>query len=228
MRDANILSAHMKNNNLAFTLIELLVVIAIIAILAGLLLPALASSKARAKQIACLNNLKQINIGIRVWAHDNSDKYPWNLLPSEGGTQDAADWTDHFRACSNELGTPLILVCSADIAKKGTNSWNFLSGDANVSYFFGANATEKMPQTILLGDSNVTGGDGGLDPKWSVYLGSSIDAAWDKTIHVKKGNIALVDGSVQLTKTENLRAQISASLAGGLTNVIFSKPRGVF
>ena len=55
----------------AFTLIELLVVIAIIAILAGLLLPVLAASKAKSRQIACTNNLKQFALCVAMYANES-------------------------------------------------------------------------------------------------------------------------------------------------------------
>jgi hypothetical protein len=91
----------------------------------------------------------------------------------------------------------------------------------------GLKAEELKPQTMISGDANVTGGGGGFDPQWSRFLGASIDAAWDKTLHVRAGNLAMTDGSVQATKTAALRSAINQALASGLTNVVFSKPRGV-
>src|SRR5438046_2639391 len=107
------------NRKRAFTLIELLVVIAIIAILAALLIPAVSAAKTKAQQMVCINNLRQINLGVRMYSDDAADKTP----RTPGSTNSPGlNWTGYKDLMKSYVGLngassqqDKVFACPADV-----------------------------------------------------------------------------------------------------------------
>tara|TARA_B100000029_G_C17585720_1_gene961075 strand:+ start:1653 stop:2390 length:738 start_codon:yes stop_codon:yes gene_type:complete len=108
-----------KTNHRGFTLVELLVVIAIIAILAGLLLPALAKSKSKAIQVHCLSNMKQMGLGLFLYSDDYNGYLPSNFHHNENPE---FNWTDALSPYLGEVDA--IRFCGADPRKKEKKELN--------------------------------------------------------------------------------------------------------
>jgi prepilin-type N-terminal cleavage/methylation domain-containing protein len=113
----------------AFTLVELLVVLAVIGLLAALLLPGISSATERARSIACLSNLKQVGIALRLYLDESQERFP--VMQNGGRNLPPLPGTGVREVLGGKLGNIRVLKCPSDREKwyEETGSsyfWNFL------------------------------------------------------------------------------------------------------
>ena len=209
--------------NRAFTLIELLTVVAIIAILAALLLGSLAGSKERAKRIACLSNMRQLNTAVLMYADDNRENLPIGVTDGQNEYPPVVP-TNTFKALIKYASSPVIGCpgLPAPFVLGGYRydpfgyviGFNYLGGhtllrDANLFSIYGWQSpiTLSDPGTLaVLSELNVWTPTGSQTvaphgPNGAIYQpgdATNPDAAGrsSKSIGAVGGNVATLDGAV--------------------------------
>ena len=199
-----------------------------LAVVAGMMLPALSQAKNQAKnkaaRIKCVNNLKQVGLAFRVFANDNDDKFPWRTNNFSEATANLP-W-QHFEAMSNELGSAKILMCPGDRQRLANIVMDFSATpgiglldrrNSAVSYTVGVNADETAPNVPLSHDRNV-----GYAESKSIKIAGYAEglqqlhpaAYWvqgpkgDAAHHDQAGNMALSDGAVMQQPSAGLQQQL--------------------
>jgi hypothetical protein len=215
-----------KDKARALTRIEVLIIVAVLVVLAALFVPAVLKSTARSSRINCVNGLRQVGLGFRVWAGDNGEKYPMQISVTNGGTMELVQSGvvfPHFQVMSNELNTPKILFCPNETDRTRKMATIFappavarggeqvlFASDKNTSYFVGVDADQTSAAMFLAGDRNLEI-DGVPAKPGIVSITTNHAVGWTRAMHNRQGNILLSDCSVQSLNGEWLARAVQAT-----------------
>jgi prepilin-type N-terminal cleavage/methylation domain-containing protein/prepilin-type processing-associated H-X9-DG protein len=177
-----------------FTLIELLVVIAIIAILAAMLLPALAQARAKAQQISCLNQEKQINLGFMMYVQDNAERWPSMYWGGANWEPNNIWWGGEVK---QYVGDDKLFLCPSKSDTVCSYIYNIYLNGRGV-------ATINNPTTLTtVGDSSGNGWwgiDGITMVPYLTAAGALNTACRLKDVHNSGANFGFVDGHAEWQK----------------------------
>jgi hypothetical protein len=215
----------MKHSTRAFTRIELAASVAALALLGALAAPILATTRSDAERAGCMNNLRQIGRGVRLWASDHQERVSWRTLTSDGGTlpdtgiKVAAAWFEFSYALSNFVTSPRVLVCPADSQAIVAPSWGSIIStnyrSSVLSYSLGLEVLPESPRSLMAFDYNIRPSSYGAATcsarvnNAGSLLGPDTSVGWTNGIHVNSGDVLLNDGSVVVTDSTSLRKTLA-------------------
>jgi prepilin-type N-terminal cleavage/methylation domain-containing protein/prepilin-type processing-associated H-X9-DG protein len=184
-----------------FTLIELLVVIAIIAILAAILFPVFARAREKARQASCQSNVKQITLGMQMYAQDYDETLPYSIM----GTMPAPLWSV-FEAVEPYLKNQQILLCPSDdgevdLTSLGLSTYSYIPNSTVMPLYItglASDAAVRLAQVRKPAEC-VAFCDGDLNESALAATPPDMDV-WPHNRHNQMCNYSFVDGHVKTLK----------------------------